>query len=223
MDPTIQDPCGADAEWCFITEDLTKDEYERQFPDAMPLSVMMQQGVGDQSTSQWLSENTVRIAEYFYYEHTPTKLNLYANNVNALEGTPEDKQMKALGMKPIKTRTADVKTVKWCKTNGFEMLESRDWAGKFIPVIRVVGNEFEVDGRLYVSGLVRNAKDAQRMYNYWVSQEAEMLALAPKAPFIGYGGQFEGYENQWKTANTTNWPYLEVNPDVTDGNGAVLP
>ena len=223
MDPTIQDPCGADAEWCFITEDLTKDEYERQFPNAMPLSVMMQQGVGDQSTSQWLSENTVRIAEYFYYEHTPTTLNLYANNINALEGTPEDKQMKSLGMKPIKTRTVDVKTVKWCKTNGFEILESRDWAGKYIPVIRVVGNEFEVDGRLYVSGLVRNAKDAQRMYNYWVSQEAEMLALAPKAPFIGYGGQFEGYENQWKTANTTNWPYLEVNPDVTDGNGAVLP
>jgi hypothetical protein len=61
------------------------------------------------------------------------------------------------------------------------------------------------------------------MYNYWTSQEAEMLALAPKAPFIGYGGQFEGYENQWKTANTTNWPYLEVNPDVTDGAGGVLP
>jgi len=59
------------------------------------------------------------------------------------------------------------------------------------------------------------------MYNYWVSQEAEMLALAPKAPFIGYGGQFEGYETQWKTANTTNWPYLEVNPDVTDGAGSV--
>ncbi len=45
-------------------------------------------------------------------------------------------------------------------------------------------NEFEVDGKLYVSGLVRNAKDAQRMYNYWTSQEAEMLALAPKAPFM---------------------------------------
>jgi hypothetical protein len=50
-----------------------------------------------------------------------------------------------------------------------------------------------------------------------------MLALAPKAPFIGYGGQFEGYEQQWKTANINNWPYLEVNPDVTDGQGAVLP
>jgi hypothetical protein len=111
----------------------------------------------------------------------------------------------------------------WMKTNGFESLEEREWAGKWIPVVRVIGNEFEVEGQIYISGLVRNAKDAQRMYNYWTSQEAEMLALAPKAPFIGYGGQFEGYEMQWKTANTTNWPYLEVNPDVTDGMGAVLP
>ena len=223
MDPTIQDPCGSDAEWCFVTEDMTKSEYERQFPDAAPISSMMQQGVGDSSLSQWLTENTVRIAEYFYYEHTPTKLNLYQGNMSAVEGSREDKELKALGLKPLKSRMADVKKVKWLKTNGFEVLEEQDWAGKFIPVIRVVGNEYEVDGRLYVSGLIRNAKDAQRMYNYWVSQEAEMLALAPKAPFIGYGGQFEGYEQQWKTANTTNWPYLEVNPDVTDGNGAILP
>jgi hypothetical protein len=223
MDPTIQDPCGSDAEWCFVTEDMTKAEYERQFPDAAPISSMMQQGVGDSSLSQWLTENTVRVAEYFYYEHTPTKLNLYQGNMSAVEGSREDKELKALGLKPLKSRMADVKKVKWLKTNGFEVLEEQDWAGKFIPVIRVVGNEYEVDGRLYVSGLIRNAKDAQRMYNYWVSQEAEMLALAPKAPFIGYGGQFEGYETQWKTANTTNWPYLEVNPDVTDGAGAVLP
>jgi hypothetical protein len=223
MDPTIQDPTGADAEWCFITEDMTKAEYERQFPDAAPISSIMQQGVGDSSLSQWLTEDTVRIAEYFYLDHTPSKLNLYRGNISVVENSPEDRQMKEMGQKPIKSRTADVKKVKWLKTNGFEILQEQEWAGCYIPVVRVVGNEYEVDGRLYVSGLIRNAKDAQRMYNYWVSQEAEMLALAPKAPFIGYGGQFEGYETQWKTANTTNWPYLEVNPDVTDGAGAVLP
>jgi hypothetical protein len=223
MDPTIQDPCGADAQWCFITEDLTKAEYERQFPDAQPISSMMSQGVGDASISQWVSENTVRIAEYFYIEHEKATLHLYYGNVTAMKGSVEDQEMAATGMKPIRTRTVDIKKVKWCKINGFEVLESQDWAGSSIPVVRVVGNEFEVDGRIYVSGIVRNAKDAQRMYNYWTSQEAEMLALAPKAPFIGYGGQFEGYEQQWKTANTTNWPYLEVNPDVTDGQGGVLP
>jgi hypothetical protein len=223
MDPTIQDPCGSDANWCFLTEDLTKEEYERMFPNASPVSSMMSQGVGDQSLSQWLSEDTVRIAEYFYIEHKSAKLNLYPDNVTAIDGTPQDKQLKLMFQKPIRSRNVDKKQVKWLKTNGFEVLQEQDWAGKWIPVIRVVGNEWEVDGQLYVSGLVRNAKDAQRMYNYWVSQEAEMLALAPKAPFIGYGGQFEGYENQWKTANTTNWPYLEVNPDVTDGAGSALP
>ncbi len=223
MDPTIQDPCGSDAKWCFITEDLTREEYERLFPDAQPVTSIMSSGVGDQSLSNWVNENTVRIAEYFYVDYEPITLNLYPGNQSFFEGSPEDKMMKQNGLKPSKSRKVQRKKVKWCKTNGYEMLEERDWAGSYIPVIRVIGNEFEVDGQIYVSGLVRNAKDAQRMYNYWVSQETEMLALAPKAPFIGYGGQFEGYETQWKTANTTNWPYLEVNPDVTDGQGSVLP
>jgi len=223
MDPTIQDPCGSDAKWCFITEDVTRDEYQRMFPDASPISSLENSGVGDQSLNVWINEDTVRIAEYYYVEYDKATLHLYPGNITAFEGSPEAKQLKMMGVKPIRSREVDAKRVKWCKTNGYEFLDKRDWAGKWIPVIRVVGNEFEVDGRLYVSGLVRNAKDAQRMYNYWVSQEAEMLALAPKAPFIGYGGQFEGYETQWKTANTQNWPYLEVNPDVTDGNGAVLP
>ena len=223
MDPTIQDPTGADAKWCFITEDITKDEYQRMYPDSAPITTLQTLGVGDQNLSQWLMEDTIRVADYYYVDYDKATLNLYPGNVTAFDGTPEDKQLKAIYGKPKKSRESDRVKIKYCKINGYEILEEREWAGKYIPVVRIVGNEFEVDGRLYVSGLVRNAKDAQRMYNYWVSQEAEMLALAPKAPFIGYGGQFEGYENQWKTANTTNWPYLEVNPDVTDGQGAVLP
>jgi hypothetical protein len=223
MDPTIQDPCGSDAKWCFITQDMTRDEYERLFPDATPITALMDQGTGDSATAQWVTQNTVRIAEYFCVEYKRVKLNLYPGNVTLQEGEPEDRQMQAMGLMPVRSRMAQVPQVKWMKTNGYEILEEQDWAGRWIPVIRVIGNEFEVDGQILVSGLVRNAKDAQRMYNYWVSQEAEMLALAPKAPFIGYGGQFEGYETQWKTANTQNWPYLEVNPDVTDGNGSILP
>ena len=223
MDPTIQDPTGADAKWCFITEDISRDDYERMYPDSAPITTLQTLGVGDQNLSQWLTEDTIRVADYYYLDYDRATLNLYPGNVTAFEGTPEDKQLKAIYGKPKRSRESDRVKIKYCKINGYEILEERDWAGKYIPVVRIVGNEFEVDGRLYVSGLVRNAKDAQRMYNYWVSQEAEMLALAPKAPFIGYGGQFEGYENQWKTANTNNWPYLEVNPDVTDGSGNMLP
>ena len=223
MDPMIQDPCGSDAEWCIISEDISHDEYHRRWPDAMPISSIKSQGIGDTTLSDWYSDEAIRVAEYFYFEHTKKKLYLFPGNHTHMEGTEEANAILAHGLKPLKTRMVDVKQCKWMKTNGFEVLEESDWAGKWIPVIRVIGNEVEVDGKVYVSGLVRNAKDAQRMYNYWTSQEAEMLALAPKAPFVGYGGQFEGYEQQWKTANTTNWPYLEVNPDVTDGQGTALP
>ena len=65
MDPTIQDPCGADAQWCFITQDMTKAEYEREFPDASPISSIRATAVGDESMSAWLDQDTIRIAEYF--------------------------------------------------------------------------------------------------------------------------------------------------------------
>jgi len=223
MDPLIEDPCGSDARWCFITQHMDRDEYERLYPNATPASSIQTLGVGDQSVSQWVNEKTVTIAEYFYTEYKEKTLNLYSNGMTAFLGTSMDKALKAEFGEPRKSRASSQKVIKWCKINGYEVLESTEWLGKYIPVVRVVGNEYEVDGKVYVSGLVRNAKDAQRMYNYWVSQEAEMLALAPKAPFIAYGGQFEGYEHQWKTANTQNWPYLEVNPDVKDGQGQVLP
>ena len=223
MDPMIQDPCGSDARYCFITQDITISEFERMFPDATPITTLRTQGVGDASMGYWLNEDVIRIAEYFYVDEVKATLNLYPGGMTAFKGSFEARQMEAMGMEPLRTRESSKRVVKWMKTNGFEVLEERDWVGKYIPVVRVVGNEFEVDGEIHISGLVRNAKDAQRMYNYWVSQEAEMLALAPKSPFIGYGGQFEGYEHQWKTANTQNWPYLEVNPDATDGAGNSFP
>jgi hypothetical protein len=223
MDPMIQDPCGSDAEWCVLSLDMPKEQYEREYPDAAPISTLQAQGVGDECFGQWVSDKTIRIAEYFHAEYTKTTLCLYPGNVALFKDSPDAKAYAAAGMVPIREREVQRRKIMWCKSNGYEILEEREWAGSSIPVIRVVGNEFEVEGELHVSGLVRNAKDAQRMYNYWVSQEAEMLALAPKAPFIGYAGQFEGFEDKWKTANTQPWPYLEVNPDVTDAQGGVLP
>ena len=120
-------------------------------------------GTGDQTLAQWLTESTIRVAEYFYYETKAKTLNLYPGNQTAFAGSPEDRQLKAQFGKPLRSRQSDVRTVKWIKTNGYELLESSEWAGKHIPVVRVVGNEFEVEGRIYTSGLVRNAKDAQRM------------------------------------------------------------
>lgn len=223
LDPTFRDPCASDAQWCLITDELTHEEYERQFPDAQPISALQTLGVGDQSLYQWVAEQSIRIAEYFWIERKAATLLLYPGGITAEKGSPQEAYAKAMGLLPIRSREVERKTVKWCKTNGYDILAEGVWPGKHIPIVRVVGNELEIDGRMHVSGLVRGAIDAQRMYNYWVSQEAEMLALAPKAPFVGYAGQFEGYEAEWKTANVANYPYLQVNQDATDGQGNPLP
>lgn len=218
-----RDPTGSFCEWGFISTDVLKEDYERDYPNAKPISVLEQSGIGDQGLSDWMLADTIRIVEYFEAEYTQRTLLLFPGGVTVFADSEEAKLYEQSGIAPKDKRTVQDRKIMWRKSNGFEWIEEREWAGKWIPIIRVIGNEVEVEGRLHVSGLIRNAKDAQRLYNYWVSQEAEMLALAPKAPFIGYGGQFEGYENQWKTANINNWPYLEVNPDVTDGQGNVLP
>lgn len=223
LDPTMQDPCGVDASWGFITTDMLFEEYESDFPDASPVSSLVSSAAGDDSLGSWISERTIRIAEYFYISEERKEIALYEDLGVVEIGSEMDLQAKAEGLEPIKTRTAAKKVVHWVKTNGYEILEEQVWPGSFIPIIRVIGNEWEIEGELHISGLVRNAKDPQRMYNYWSSQEAEMLALAPKAPFVGYSGQFEGFEDKWETANSIPWPYLEVNREAEDGQGNPLP
>jgi len=220
LDPTAQDPCGSDAQWCLISQDLTEEEFEHQYPDKTPVTQWGPQAVGDQGMQAWLSTKSVRVAEYFYIESKEETLLEYDGGVTALKGSKEHGLAQAYGMVPKRERKTEIKSVKWCKLNGNEILEKKDWAGKYIPVVRVLGNKYEVEGRVYISGIVRNAKDAQRMKNYWTSQEAEMLALAPKAPYVGVAGQFEGFETQWKTANIQNWPYLEYNA-VVEGDQLV--
>lgn len=216
MDPNIQDPSGADAEWCFISDVLDEEDFDRQFPDAKPISWDIV-GVGDEYDGWFIADGKrVRVAEYFWFKDETKKLFLWRNGATSVEGDPLPEGVSAVE-KPLKERSTTIRKVMWTKMNGCEVLQEQEWAGKYIPVVRVVGNEYEVDGKIIVSGLVRNAKDPQRMVNYWTSQEAEMLALAPKAPFVVAAGQLEGHEEKWQKANTVNYAYLEYEPIVMDG------
>jgi hypothetical protein len=106
---------------------------------------------------------------------------------------------------------------------GAEILERRDWAGKYIPLIPVYGEELWVNGKRILKSLIRDAKDPQRMRNYWKSAETEAIALAPRAPYIGYAGQFKGHEQKWALSNKKSFPYLEVQPISIGGAPAGLP
>ena len=217
------DATGQKCEWGFITQELSPEEFKRQFPNSKePIDKVewSDQGYGDDYDT-WYEEDQVRIAEYFYTEYKEAKITLWSDGQTTMDDeVPKPDQMGMMPM-PVKDRPTQIRSVKWCKLSGLEVLEENDWAGKYIPIIRCVGNEWEVDGVYICSGLVRNAKDAQRMVNYWESQDAEMLALAPKAPFVGAVGQFETMNEEWNQANIKNFSRLEYDP--VEVNGVTLP
>jgi hypothetical protein len=103
-----------------------------------------------------------------------------------------------------------------------EVLEGPDeWPGMHIPIVPFIGEEVQIGRRTVRRGIVRVLKDVQRLYNYAISADAEAVALQPKAPFIGTVKNFQDFQDQWETANSKNWPFLEFTPDPE--NGGVAP
>src|ERR1035437_7653381 len=63
--------------------------------------------------------------------------------------------------------------------------------------------------------------DSQRAFNYFLSTAAQLVSLAPKAPYIGEIRQFSDYEHLWRDANVSTSAYLPYNAISVDGQ--VLP
>jgi hypothetical protein len=102
--------------------------------------------------------------------------------------------------------------------SGQEVLQGpEEYPGMHIPIIPFLGEEIAIGRRVVRRGIIRVLKDVQRLYNYAVSADAEAVALQPKAPFKGTRKNFENFLDQWETANTRNWPFLEYDPDPDNG------
>jgi hypothetical protein len=104
-----------------------------------------------------------------------------------------------------------------------EILEESTWIGKYIPIIPVYGQQLVVDDKRKKYGIVRMAKDPQRMYNYWRTALTESVALAPKAKWLLAEGQDEGHENEWNLANIKATPVLRYKQKDIEGQPAPVP
>lgn len=201
-------------EYAFVFDDISKDEFERLYPDSECASGELFVTQGD----DWISENYIRLAEYFYIDYKKIKIvQLGTGDIflkSDYDKLPEETKSKN---KIVKERDSQERIVKWIKTNGHEILESTDFPGEFIPIIPVFANRYVKDGKWVMEGVIRQAKDAQRAYNYWYSCETMQISLAPSAPYLLAKGQEEGFEDMWANLNNDNTPYLLYNPVTSDG------
>jgi hypothetical protein len=192
FDPRAQEPDYADALWCFIVEDIPTEVYREEYGDKELAALEDFHSTGDRS-AEWITRETIRVAEYFYVELEKNKK----------------------GRNPRKK-------VKWAKINAVKILDQRDVPCKFIPVVPVLGDDTIIDGKRNLVGMIRDAKDPQRFYNYQISAAAEAIALAPKAPWTAAEGQLEGHESEWEQSNRRNLAVLTYKP-LSSANGAPMP
>jgi len=221
FDPNSVQPDGSDAEKVLITTLMSKDDFKIQYPGADDGGDFNQRGTGD-FDPDWVQKEDIRVAEYFYVERKKTKLLLLSDGTKVYKDeAPSPEIMAAAGIMVVGERETMRKQIKWCKLTGLEILEERDWVGRYIPVVPVYGQMLTVEDKRKKYGLVRNAKDAQRMYNYWQTSLTESIALAPKAKWLLAEGQDEGHENEWAQANIKSMPVLRYKQ--TDINGKEAP
>jgi hypothetical protein len=209
-DPMSTSADGSDWKVAFVTDVLSVDQFKKQYPGAETSNAD-----GSHDALDWFGDETVRIAEWWEREEVPTKLLKLSDGMVMFE----DDYLKrkdiydSLGLTVVGDRDSKTCKVTQRIISGSEVLETNDWAGKYIPIVPVYGDEVNVEGKRHWLSLIRFAKDAQRMHNYWRTVSTELVALSPKAPFIGKVGAFDT-DARWATANTSNHPYLEYDGDM---------
>jgi hypothetical protein len=225
FDPNSTLPDGSDAEKAMITEVISKDAFRSMYPDADDGSSFLPRGTGD-GNAEWVMKEDIRIAEYFYIERERCELLMLSDGTTVYEDELT-KQAQALmdeaGVTIIDSRTAVRKRCKWIKCTAMEVLEERTWPGRYIPIIPVYANQVTIESKRKKFGLVRMAKDAQKMYNFWQTSLTETVALAPKAKWLLAEGQDEGHENEWAQANIKAFPVLRYKQTDIDGRIAPVP
>jgi hypothetical protein len=197
FDPRCEEPDYSDAMFCFIVEDIPKELYREEYPNSELTSMEDWTAIGH-GIPGWIKKETARVAEYFYVELVPEK-------------------------RKGRNRTFIKRKVHWAKLNGIEILKKGDVSGNWITVVPVLGNDQMIDGRRDLVGLIRDAKDPQRQYNYFISASTETIALAPKSPTIIAEGQIEGHETEWEQSNRRNFATLTYKPISVAGQPVPVP
>ena len=222
LDPNSIAVDGSDQERCLITTMMPKTTFRELYPDVDETS-FLSRGTGD-TQSEWITKEDIRVAEYWYTVREPATLyQLSDGSTRFAEGKDFFDRIERAGLFVVNERKSIKRTIKWKKLTAIAVLEERDWPGYYIPIVPVYGRHVVIGDKRKKFGMVRHAKDAQRMYNFWVTSLTESVALAPKAKWIMAEGQDEGHELDWAAANIKSMATLRYKQTDIDGNPAPPP
>lgn len=211
-DPESTAADSGDWNTAFVVDSLPRAAFDARWKGADAVDWSAD---AEASGSEWNGGDgpeRVNVAEFWRRERVTRTILALSDGQVVEEGVyaAQKAMFDALGVKVVgRPRQVASHRVTQRVLSGAQVLETVEWAGRFIPIVPVYGEELMIDGRRRLRSLVRDAKDPQRMFNYWRTTSTELVALAPKAPFIGRKGAFETDAEKWATANVQSHAYIE--------------
>lgn len=221
-DPDAREPGARDMQYCFVEESISREEFERRWPEADAVSFETSHSYGD-----WFGEQDVRIAQYWRMVPFTRTIVLLSDgrSVDSAELTPEmADQLAQQGVSSVRTREVRGHKPVVSIVSGKEELEGPvDSVFKKIPIILIYGNRFLIEGKWIWSGMVRSARDAQKLANYNLTTGQETLAKQHKAVPVVTAKMLEGkgVKALWDASNAVELPYLPITPDPQMPGGPV--
>lgn len=222
-DPNSTEADSSDWDNAFVIDRMPKDDFKRKYKGKKnssgdPVCVDFDNDAWS-NADDWLDDDTVQLAEWWNREDVDKEIVKLSNGATyAVEDIEKDPELAALieagALAVVGKRVTKSYKVRQIIMTGADVLEVNDFPGCYIPIVPVYGDEIVVEGKRYFRSLIHNAIDAQRMYNYWRTTATELVALAPRVPWIGRKGTFDSDASRWATANTQSHAYLEFDGET---------
>lgn len=207
-DPHSQ--CADSSDWnlAFEIEQMPEDLFKTKFPGAKQ---------ADFSSGSWANgwcdsqEKSARVAAF--WKRAEVVKELVQWQAGEMAGVCFKDELKKVQQEYGSLTIAASRTVKSYKVTQYtltanELLKTVEWPGRYIPIVPVYGEEVNVEGKRHFRSLIRDARDPQQMFNYWRTMATELVALAPKAPWVGRKGAFAS-DPRWVSANNATHSFLE--------------
>lgn len=224
-DPDSTRADSSDWMQCLVADKMSEAKFKKKYPKALKSGFDSAEW-RDVDTG-WKSDKEITVAEYWVRE----EITIQIASVQMMDGIGPDGQpiigdvvtmrldkweeMQAEGAqgelvappRPVKS----YKVTQYIVT-GVEVLETNEWPGIYIPIVPVYGDEVVIEGNRRFLSLTSSARGAQEQFNFWLTSATEMVAMAPRMPFIGPRGAFK--DKRWHTINSISHPFVEYDGPV---------
>lgn len=227
LDAKRQDKSDATKVYVLHSCDRTAhiEEYPDDDPASWPQEITM-------SEFDWQTPDVIYKCEYYEREEVTEVVHVFLSldgeemlvPQSELDADPDKLGiLLATGFRHLREKRT--KRIRWHKylMSGGSILEDEGYiAGPNHPIIVVYGKRWFVDNVERCMGIVRLAKDPQRLGNMQRSRLGEIAALSPVEKPIVTPEQMAGHALLWAEDNIKNNPYLFLNP-MTDVEGNPMP